>query len=422
MQPNEVVASIRLQPNKIDMEILFEIQRIIIEQVESQPFFWREQFNQFVAAEHVCGIIGARGIGKTTFLLRHAIESGAKKREALYVSADNIFFLENSLVDLAHYLYKQTLTRLLFIDEIHKYPNWRQELKNIVDTFPSIRVFFSGSSMIDLVQGKYDLSRRVILHRLCGLSFREYLQLSHGIALPKFTLEEILSSHLQIAQSLQITGVLRHFAEYLRVGYYPFFKGYSQDRDKFQALDNSVQMTIYEDIATLHSLKTSTLAVIEKLYKFVLNSSPGELNASKLSNALDKDFESVSNYLKYLEQAGLIRFLYSGNSGQASLRNPVKMYPENTNLIHAAYLPLAQDQAKGKIRETFVVNQIQNVEKAVFYSNVGDFEVDDYVFEVGGKAKKRRQICNEKNGYILADDLIVGSKGTIPLYLFGLLY
>ncbi len=404
------------------MELLFEIQRIIIEQVETQPFFWRDQFNQFVATEHVCGIIGARGIGKTTFLLRHAIQSGAKKREALYVSADNIFFLENSLVDLAHYLYKQTTTRLFLIDEIHKYPNWRQELKNIVDTFPSIRIFFSGSSMIDLVEGKYDLSRRVVLHKLCGLSFREYLQLSHQIALPKLTFGEILSSHLQIAQELQVTGVLRYFAEYLRIGYYPFFKGYSQDRDKFQALDNSVQMTIYEDIATLHSLKTPTLGTIEKLYKFVLNSSPGELNASKLANSLDKDFESISNYLKYLEQAGLIRFLYPGNSGQASLRNPVKMYPENTNLIHAAYLPLAQDQAKGKIRETFVVNQIQNVEKAIFYSSIGDFKIEDCIFEVGGKAKNRRQIGGEKNAYILADDLIVGSQAVIPLYLFGLMY
>jgi len=404
------------------MERLFEIQRIIIEQIENEPFFWRAQFDDFVATQHVCGIVGARGVGKTTFLLRHAIQSGAKKREALYVSADNIFFLNNKLIDLVDYLYKQTTTRFLLIDEIHKYSNWRIELKNIVDTFPSFRIFFSGSSMIDLVQGKYDLSRRVILHRLCGLSFREYLEFYFQKKIPKQTIEEIVSSHLIIAQDLNVTGILKYFKDYLKLGYYPFFKGYSQEKDKFQSLDNAVQMTIYEDIATLHSLKTPSLHTIEQLYKFVLNSSPGELNASKLSSSLGKDFESISNYLKYLEQAGLIRFIFPGNSGQAFLRNPIKMYPENTNLIHAAYLPLAQDQMKGKVRETFVVNQVQNSEKSIFYSTVGDFKIDDFVFEVGGKNKGNKQIKNEKNALILSDDIIVGSKDTIPLYLFGFLY
>lgn len=404
------------------MEQLFEIQRIILEQVENEPFFWREQFDRFVVSEPVCGILGARGIGKTTFLLRHAIKLGAKLRKALYVSADNLFFLTHKLIDLVNYLYKQTDTRFLLIDEIHKYPNWRQELKNIVDTYPSFQIFFSGSSMIDLVQGKYDLSRRVILHTLYGLSFREYLEFFVQKKLPKLKFEEILSSHLLVAQELNVTGILKHFLDYLKLGYYPFFKGYSQERDKFQALDNSIQMTIYEDIATLHSLKTASLSMIEQLYKFVLNSSPGELNASKLASSLGKDFESISTYLRYLEQAGLIRFIYPGSSGQAALRNPIKMYPDNTNLMHAAYLPLAQDQTKGKIRETFIVNQVQNVEEPIFYSKVGDFKIRDHVFEIGGKNKNKRQIKQEKQGYILSDDIIVGSKDTIPLYLFGFLY
>lgn len=404
------------------MERLFEIQRIILEQIENQPFFVREVFSKFSATQHVCGIVGARGIGKTTFLLHHALRCGAKQREALYVSADNLFFLNNSLFDLADYLYKQTSTRLLLIDEIHKYPNWRQELKNIVDTFPSLHIFFSGSSMINLVQGKYDLSRRVVLHELCGFSFREYLEFHLKQSFSKLTFEEILSSHLEIAQSLNVTGVLKHFKDYLKCGYYPFFQGYTQERDKFQSLEHAVQMTIYEDIALLHTLKTPSLNVIEKLYKFVLNSSPGELSASKLANALNKDFESISNYLHYLEQAGLVRFLYPGNSGKAFLRNPTKMYPENTNLIHAAYLPTAKDQVEGKIRETFIVNQLQNAGKKVFYSKVGDFQVDDYFLEVGGKNKSRRQLHREKKGIVVADDILVGSKDTIPLYLLGFLY
>ena len=404
------------------MQRLFEIQRIIIEQVEERPFFWRDQFDQMIGTGHVCGIVGARGVGKTTFLLRYAIRCGAKKAEALYVSADNVFFLEHTLLGLADHLYKHTNTRFLLIDEIHKYPNWRQELKNIVDTYPSIRIFFSGSSMIDIVQGKYDLSRRVVIHKLCGLSFREYLEFYHQVHIPKLRFEEILSSHIKIAQNFQISGILRLFKDYLKLGYYPFFQGYTQDRDKFQSLDNAVQMTIYEDIATLHALKTSTLNTIEQLYKFVLNSSPGEINASKLATALGKDFESISNYLKYLEQAGLILFIYPGNSGGAALRNPIKMYPENTNLMHAAYIPLAQDQAIGKIRETFLVNQAHNANLPIFYSSVGDFKINDFIFEVGGRGKSTRQIKNEKNAYILSDDVIVGSQNTIPLYLFGFLY
>lgn len=404
------------------MEKLFEIQRIILEQIEDQPFFWRGQFDSFDKTSLVSGILGARGIGKTTFLLRYALQSGAKKRRALYVSADNIFFLENRLIDLAEYLYKHTETNLLLIDEIHKYPNWRMELKNIIDTFPSIRIIFSGSSMIDLVQGKYDLSRRVVLHHLSGLSFREYLAFYFDHQLPQLSLDEILKDHLTIAQDLKVSGILKHFKEYLKIGYYPFFKGYSQERDKFQSLDNAVQMTIYEDIATLHSLKTPSLALIEKLFKFVLNSSPGELNASKLANTLNKDFDSISSYLKFLEQAGLIRFLYPGKSGQAYLRNPIKMYPENTNLIYAAYLPLVEDQTKGKVRETFFVNQVQNTQYPIVYSEVGDFKIADTIFEVGGKGKTNRQIKNEKKSFILSDDLIVGTKNTIPLYLFGLLY
>jgi uncharacterized protein len=393
-----------------------------IEQVEQEPYFWRSQFDSFVVGRQITGIVGARGVGKTTFLLRHAMNSGAKKREALYVSADNVFFLENTLIDLVDYLYKQTNVRLLCVDEIHKYPHWRAELKNIADTYPSLHIFFSGSSMIDLIQGKYDLSRRVILHKLCGFSFREYLEFSLGKKTLKLEMGDILSSHLLIAQQLEITSILKHFNDYLKLGYYPFFRGYVQDRDKFQSLDNAVQMTIYEDIGKLHSLKTSSLSTIEQLYKFVINTSPGEVNASKLASALGKDFDSISNYLKFLEQAGLIRFIYPGNAGDAYLRNPIKMYPENTNLIHAAYLPLAQDQTKGKIRETFVVNQVQNAEIPIFYSKKGDFKIGESIFEIGGKNKNTKQIKGVNNAFILADDILVGSKNVIPLYLFGFLY
>jgi uncharacterized protein len=404
------------------MEKLFEIQRIILEQFERQPFYARDIFHTFYLDNKICGLVGSRGVGKTTFLLHHILKNGAKERRALYVSADNLYFLTHSLVDLVDKLYKETDVRLLCVDEIHKYPEWEQELKNITDTYFEFQIIFSGSSQIELVHGKYDLSRRVTLYLLHGFSFREYLHFHTKHHLPKYDLHQLIQSHLSIADQLGIPHILKHFRDYLRYGYYPFFDVFTQEREKFQAIENITQKTIYEDIGTLHALKTPSLNLIEKLYKFILNSAPGELSAYKLASNLGKDFETISNYLLYLEQAGLLRSIYPKKTGQAFLRNPVKIYPENTNMQYAAYLPLAEDNRTGKVRETFVINQLQNAKLSVYYSKTGDFLVDDYVFEVGGKNKTQQQIKNQNHAFILMDGILTGSIKTIPLYLLGFLY
>lgn len=404
------------------MNQLSDIQKLIIEEFEKLPFYFRAIFEKITLDNRINGIVGSRGVGKTTFLLHTAIKKGAKEGKALYVSADNLYFLENKLVDLVDQLRKQTDIRFLCIDEIHKYPNWNQELKNIYDTYLDFTILFSGSSTIDLVRSKYDLSRRVTLYDLHGFSFREYLESHLNLSLPVYSLEELLKNSVSIAQRLEVPQILKHFNDYLRVGYYPFFYGFTQDREKFQAIRNTSQKTIYEDIGTLHTLKTPTLGLIEKLFKYVLHSSPGELNASKLASHLGKDFESISKYLLWLQQAGLIRFLYSDKTGKASLRNPVKMYPENTNLLYAGYTQILEHSRVGKVRETFTVCHLQNGDYPVAYSHQGDFKVDETVFEVGGKKKSNFQIKDEKNGYVLADEIIVGTRTKIPLYLIGFLY
>lgn len=404
------------------MHQLFEIQRILLEQFQLLPFFSRKVFKEISLDNRICGILGPRGVGKTTFLLHLVLEKGATNRKALYVSADNLYFLEHRLFDLVDQLYKETDVRFLCIDEVHKYPNWNQELKNISDTFLNFRIVFSGSSMIDLIQSKYDLSRRVTIYHLHGFSFREYLEWHLRLNLDRYSLDNLVNEHLQIEQKLVIPGILKHFKEYLQFGYYPFFWEFSQEREKFQAIENAAQKTIYEDIASLHSLKSQNLLIIEKLFKFLINSAPGEISAFKLAKYLDKDFETVSTYLNYLQEAGLVRVLYPKVSGKALLKNPNKMYPDNPNLMYATYFALSNDNTLGKIREVFVINQLQNAELKTYYSQTGDVEVNDFIFEIGGRNKKDVKFRGEKKCFILKDGILTGSQQHIPLFLLGFLY
>ncbi len=404
------------------MERLFAIQNMLINQFQQSTFYPRLCFNNITYDNRITGIIGARGIGKTTLLLQQAIAKGAIHKKALYISADNYYLLNTPLIELVDSLYTETEVRLLCVDEIQKYPNWNQELKNIYDMYPDFRILFSGSSMIDLIRAKYDLSRRVTIHHLHGFSFREYLEFSHKIFLPQFTLADILTNHGAITNTLETQNILKWFNDYLRIGYYPFFSEFHLDIEKFQAVENAVQKALYEDIASLYSLKTSTLSIIEKLYKYVVSSLPGEVNAYKLASALGKDFESISEYLHIVEQAGLIRFLFPDRTGKALLRNPTKMYPDNSNLIFSACLPQSPDAIQGKVRETFVVNQLKNSHHEIYYSEIGDFKVGDFLFEVGGKNKSSVQLQGNPNGYVLADGIMHGYKNKVPLYLLGLLY
>ena len=401
------------------MDQLFELQKLLLEQFKQQDFYHRDIFDEINFDNSVTGILGTRGVGKTTFLLHTILKKNQENVRALYISADHVYFLENKILDLVDKLYKETDVRLLCIDEIHKYQHWQQELKNISDFYLDFKVIFTGSSMIDIIHSKFDLSRRVTLYRLNGFSFREYLEFKLGVTLQKMALKELLKRHDEFSHAMDISQILKHFKEYLQIGYFPFSGRFSQSLQVFQAIENIVQKTIYEDIATLHSIKTPTLMVIEKLYKYVVNSLPGELSAYKLASALSKDYESIVTYLRYLEQAGLIRELHKKQVGKAYLRNPIKTYPDNTNLIYASYLSQPQDMLLGKIRETFVINQLQSAGLSVYYSEYGDFEVDDCFFEVGGKNKTRQQLKGQANSYVLADGLLAGGKDKVPLYLLG---
>lgn len=421
---NQIKYDIKLGFNTEEgrMKQLIDAQFFILNDFKEQAFYNRLHYQSIRLANRINGIVGARGTGKTTFLLKTAIDKGAYEGNALYVSADSLFFLDNKIYELCEWIYKETEINYLCIDEIHKYKNWNQELKNIYDTFSGITVLFSGSSMIDILHSKYDLSRRVSLYPMHGFSFREYLEHYLNVEIEPIDLAALTKNHVKISHSLKIPKILKHFREYLKTGYYPFTKNFPHELDRFQGIENIIQKTIYEDISVLHNIKTPSLLIIEKIFKYILGSCAGELNVNKLANRVQRDFNDVNKYLSYLDQAGLITLLYNKKSGKALLGTPTKILPNNSNMIYAFRLALSDDNLIGKVRETFAVSQLKNAGLSVYCSESGDYISDQYTFEIGGKNKSLKQIKDKNNAYVLADDILVGDKSTIPLYLLGFLY
>ena len=272
----------------------------------------REIFNKLDSSHRIRGIVGARGIGKTTFLLHTIQKNYGSSPEALYVSADNFYFGNTTLIELAEEFVQKYNGKLLCVDEINRYPNWAQELKNIYDSHPSLSIIFSGSSSIDLIQQKYDLSRRAVIHHLCGFSFREYLEWKCRKKFSTLTLEEVIKQRITGGDAISTTPkLLGHFSEYIKTGYYPFFDELGSSEDMYKALHAVIEKIIYSDIASYYSLKTTTLPIFLKILSFVCTSKPSSLNVHRLAKSLGKYDSDVSHYLQIMRESGLLRFLMS---------------------------------------------------------------------------------------------------------------
>jgi predicted AAA+ superfamily ATPase len=341
--------------------------------------------------------------------LQH-IKKNLKHDETLYVTAEDFYFADNKLIDLADDFVKRG-GKYLFIDEIHKYKDWAKELKLIYDYQPELYVVFTGSSVLDIRKGASDLSRRAVMYYMQGLSFREYLQLFHQITVRTYSLEEILSHKAELPG---IKHPLPYFEEYLKNGYYPF----ALDEDFELRLHQIVNQTLETDVPVYAGMNVSTGRKLKQLLAIIAKSVPFKPNMTSIATALSASRNNITDYCLFIEEAGLITQLRNSTGGIKGLGKVDKIYLENTNLIYG----LADTNSnKGNIRETFFLNQLK-VKQEVIASPVADFLVGEYTFEVGGKNKGLKQIQGLKNAFIVKDEIELGYLNTIPLWQFGLTY
>lgn len=371
--------------------------------------FKRYKYGQIDWDLRMIGLMGPRGIGKTTLLLQRIIESG-QADNSLYVSADHSYFSIHSLVEVADEFVKQG-GEYLYLDEVHKYTSWSRELKQIYDTHPALHVVFTGSSVLDILKGEADLSRRAIAYTMQGLSFREYLELFHGITTQVCSLEQILKGEVRIKE---LPHPLPYFNQYLKSGYYPFAK----EKAFFTRLEQMVTQTVEMDIPQFANMSVSTARKLRQMLAVVATLVPYKPDASALAAELKISRNVVPDYLLYLEKAGMIGQLRDATGGMRGLGKTEKVYLDNTNLMFA----LGGDKVEmGNVRETFFYNQTRETSD-VMASKVADFKIGDYTFEVGGKNKTQRQIAGIDNAYIVKDDTEYAFRNEIPLWMFGFLY
>ena len=355
-------------------------------------------------------ILGARGVGKTTLLLQHIVET-ADVEHSLFVFADNIYFTSHTLLDLAGEFYRSG-GRYLYIDEIHKYPNWSTEIKNIYDSYPVLKVVYTGSSILELEKGGADLSRRKLQYNMAGLSLREFVELRYGIKMRVHSLQELIAGNIDWPyQELQPLPV---FAEYLKFGYYPYFtEGHLENH-----LYGSVLQTLEVDIPTFAQMNVGTARKLKTLLGIISESVPFKPNMQGIARDLNMSRNDISDLFFYLEKAGMISLLRQATVGIALLGKVEKVYLNNTNLMYL----LGNDGVDvGNLRETFFLSATHITEK-VLSSTVSDFQIGDYTFEVGGKKKSKKQLAEVANGIVVRDDIEYFSPGFVPLYAFGLLY
>ncbi len=402
------------------MNIFFETQERLLQEVPTA--FHRFLYATLDFKSRLIGIVGPRGVGKTTLLLQYLKSRKEKGRNVLYVSLDDIYFSEHTLSEFVRQFVNEYAGSLLILDEVHKYPSWNQELKNIYDAYPKLQIIFSGSSSLDLIKGNYDLSRRAVIHHLPGLSFREYIHLTLGTQLPRLSLSSILNHHHEASEDIaKKIHPLKEFKDYLESGYYPY-RSESGLMPYFQKINATIEKTIYLDIAHFYSLKTSSLPYFQKILTYLALIPPGKISSNNIAKNLRIASETVNDYLEYLRGTSLIRYLPIDARGSKHIRNAAKVFLDNTNMAKSIASSLDQPSDSGQIRELFFLNQLQNAGFFPSYSKEGDMRCQNFTFEIGGPKKSWEKFKRTSGNYIVRDSILFGEKQIIPLFLFGFLY
>jgi predicted AAA+ superfamily ATPase len=367
--------------------------------------------------DRLVGIRGARGVGKTTLLLQRIKKILGNTSESLYVSLDNLWFTEHGLLELVDYFAKRG-GKFLFLDEVHKYPKWSQAIKNIYDDFPDLKVVFTGSSLLEILNARSDLSRRSIVYDIQGLSYREFLNITQKTNFQSFSLSDILKNHKEISDEILLKiKPLQFFNNYLQHGYYPFF---TEGISRFPyRLEEVVNLILEVELPLLRNVEPAYVPKIKQLLQIVAESVPFIPNIDSLSKRIEIHRNTLLSYLYYLQETQLTNHLHKDISGINRLQKPEKIYLENTNLAYT----LAQNNTDiGNMRETFFLNQL-SYNHTVEYPNSSDFWIDKkFLFEIGGKSKSSKQIKDQSNAYIVADNIEYGFGNKIPLWQFGMLY
>ncbi len=394
-----------------------QLQKYFLSLLQSTTISYRRYFfNEVDFNERLIGIIGDRGVGKTTFLLQYLKVSPLSLREKLYVTAEFLVLSNINLLELAQE-FAQKGGKLLVIDEIHKIDNFELHLKLIYDML-RLKVIFSGSNAIKLEHSKVDLSRRAMLYRVQGLSFREFIELKTGKVFKAYTLENIFTQHTEIAY--EISSEIKPFEyweEYLSYGYYPFY--FESSKDNFLVkLNETINATIEHDLSYIFNIEPKFTIKLKQLVTLICQSKPYELNLSKLAQKMEINRNTLYQYIYYLNRGKVLKSIKSVSKGDGIFVKPEKLYLSNTNLNYA----YCSNSDIGTIRESFFVNQL-SLKHNVNYSKIGDFLIDNhYIIEVGGKNKSFNQIKDIKNSFVVSDDIEIGFENKIPLWLFGFLY
>ena len=396
------------------MEELLEVSERLVSGATGS--FKRSLYDTILWNERLIGIKGARGVGKTTMLLQWLHEQKLPTREAAYFSMDELYFTTHRLVDTARDFFQRG-GKILVLDEVHKYPGWAQEIKNIYDRYAALRVVFTGSSIIDISRQEADLSRRALMYELSGLSYREYLALYHQQMLPVITLSETLTTENLRARFPESFRPLARFKDYLMHGYYPFYREYQRSyQDRIRQL---VRAIVEYDMAELKGFDIRHAKKMLQLLYVIAQEVPFKPNINSLADKTKLHRTTISNYLHFLHDARLIHLLFASGFGVSTLQKPEKVYLHNTNLLYA----LSETPPEtGTVREVFFNNQL-SVLHDVGYSAHTDFVVDrQYHFEIGGRNKGRKQLEGLANAWVVKDDMEYPVGRSLPLWLFGFLY